>query len=37
MIQIAFLGLYMGEAEPLCAENIALKDISQSRRWELIS
>ena len=30
MIQIAY-------AEPLCAENIGLKDIAQSRRGELIS
>ena len=27
----------MGEAEPLCAENIGLKDISQSCKGELIS
>ena len=27
----------MREAEPLCAENIGLKDISRSRRKELIS
>ena len=30
-------GLYIREAEPLCAENIGLKDISRSRRVELIS
>ena len=27
----------MREAEPLCAENIGLKDIARSRREELIS
>ena len=27
----------MCEAEPLCAENIGLKDIAQRRRGELIS
>ena len=27
----------MCEAEPLCAENIGLKDIAESRRGELIS
>ena len=27
----------MREAEPLCAENIGLKDIARSRRGELIS
>ena len=27
----------MCEAEPLCAENIGLKDIARSRRGELIS
>ena len=27
----------MCEAEPLCAENIGLKDIARSRRAELIS
>ena len=39
MIQIAFVrpGLYMCEVEPMCAENIGLKDITRSRRGELIS
>ena len=36
LIQIAFVRFDMWEAEPLCAENIGLKDITRSRRGELI-